>query len=279
MQNNTPLISVIMGVYYRRDDLYLLRRSVESVLNQSFTDFEFLICDGGSTLAACNYLDEAAKRDNRIRLVRDVNIKTDLAHKLNACLRCARGKYIARMDDDDFSHPDRFEKQIAFLEKQPEISFVGCNVYLWHDDITVGKRILPEYPAIRDFYFVQPYIHPASMFHKEALLKVDGYSENKTCILCEDYDLLLRLYSAGYQGANLQECLLDYTVSLRTNGTRKMRHRWNEAITRFHRFRDLHILPKCFLYVLKPLIVGLIPERLLGELKRMKTERTNEKNN
>ena len=267
MQNNTPLISVIMGVYYRRDDLYLLRRSVESILNQSFTDFEFLICDGGSTLAACNYLDEAANRDNRIRLIRDVNVKTDLAHKLNACLRYARGKYIARMDDDDFSHPDRFEKQIAFLEKHPEISFVGCNVNLMCDGTQVGQRVLPERPTVHDFYMVQPYIHPTLIFRREVFENTAGYSEEKHTLLCEDYDLLLRLYTEGCVGCNLQEILFDYTISETENGKRKMVHRCNEVVTRWNRFRDLKCLPKALPYVIKPLAVGVLPKFILAGLK------------
>ena len=81
------------------------------------------------------------------------------------------------------------------------------------------------------------------MFRKDVLLNVGGYSEEKSCILCEDYDLLLRLYAAGYHGYNLQECLLDYTVSATAKGNRKMSHRWNEVVTRFHRFRELGVLP------------------------------------
>lgn len=264
--NKKPLISVLMGVYYKREEMHLLKRSVESVLKQTFTDFELLICDDGSTEAAIACLNDLASRDGRVRLIRRGNLFS-LPQKLNACLECSNGVYIARMDDDDFSHPERFAEQMSFLTEHPEIAFVGSNVNLWRDGAIVGQRILPEYPTVRDFYFVQPYIHPALMFRREALVAVDGYSEEKHAVLCEDYDLLLRMYAAGYQGANLQKCLLDYTIPATAKGNRKMKHRWNEAVTRWKRFKELRCFPSAIPYVVKPLVVGLVPERLLSYLK------------
>lgn len=273
MSESKPKISVLMGVYYRRDDVTLLKRSVSSLLNQTFPDFELLICDDGSAAEAVAYLDEVAANDRRVRLIRRGDLFS-LPVKLNACLAEADGEWIARMDDDDFSHPERFARQTAYLNGHPDIAFVGCNVRLCQGDTVVGERILPEHPAVRDFYFVQPYIHPALMFRKEALLKVNGYSEEKSCILCEDYDLLLRLYAAGCQGANLQECLLDYTIPLTAKGSRKMKHRWNEAVTRWRRFKELGCLPGALPYVVKPLAVGMIPDRMLQKIKEKQQCRT-----
>jgi len=266
MLMDKPLISVLMGVFYRKDDITLLKRSVESMLAQTVSDFELLICDDGSSPAAMAYLESAAGDDGRIRLIRRGDLFS-LPVKLNACLREAKGEYIARMDDDDFSHPDRFEKQLAFLTAHPEIAFVGCFVNHWREGI-VGERLLPEYPTVKDFYFVQPFIHPSLLFRREALEAVNGYGEDKYCILCEDYDMLLRLYAAGYTGANLPEKLLDYTIPLTARGNRKMRHRWNESVTRWRRFRELGCLPGALPWVVKPLAVGLLPEGLLKRLKK-----------
>lgn len=263
-----PLISVIMGVYYRREDMSLLRRSIQSILDQSTSNFEFLICDDGSTAAALTVVDQFAEKDQRIRVVRPGK-KFVLAEKLNACLKYARGEVIARMDDDDYALPDRFKKQMDCLSAHPEIGFLGSNVSIWDGTETTGERILPEYPEVKDFLFRQPFIHPSMMFRTEALLAVGGYSEDPCCILCEDYDLLLRLYAAGYRGMNQQEILLDYTVVETANKGRKMRHRWNETVTRYRRFRELGLLPTKFLYVIKPLAVGMVPEPVLIKLKRL----------
>lgn len=263
-----PLISVIMGVYYRRENTSLLRRSIQSILDQSTPNFEFLICDDGSTAAALTVVDEFAEKDRRIRLVRPGG-KHVLAEKLNACLKQARGGLIARMDDDDHARPDRFEKQMACLSAHPEIGFLGSNVFIWNESEITGEWILPEYPEVEDFLFRQPFVHPSMMFRAEALLAVGGYSEDPRCILCEDYDLLLRLYAAGYRGMNQQEVLLDYTALETANSGRKMRHRWNETVTRYRRFRELGLLPTKFLYVVKPLAVGMIPAPILIRLKRL----------
>ena len=262
-------VSVLMGVYYRRADTALLRRSIESVLNQTVHDFELLICDDGSTDAALALLDKMADKDGRIRLVRNGALFS-LPQKLNACLAESTGGYIARMDDDDFSHPDRFAAQVDALCSHPDIAFVGSVVNLCRSGETVGVRGLPEYPEVKDFYFTQPYIHPTLMFRREALLAVGGYSEDRYCDLCEDYDLLLRLYANGFRGMNLQEALFDYTVPETAKGSRKMRHRWNETVTRWRRFRELGVLPGALPYVVKPLAVGLVPEKALKKLKEMK---------
>ena len=113
--SESPLISVIMGVYYRREDISFLERSVRSIQEQTFGDFEFLICDDGSTQQAQDFLDICALEDDRIRLIRGANLYT-LPKKLNACLLHARGLYVARMDDDDWSDPLRFEMQLQSLK-------------------------------------------------------------------------------------------------------------------------------------------------------------------
>lgn len=264
-----PQISVLMGVYYRRSDPSELERSVTSILNQSFSDFEFLICDDGSSPQAVSYLNQAAQQDSRIRLVREGRL-ISLSSKLNACLKLANGQWVARMDDDDRSHPQRFERQLAYLNSHPQVSFAGCSVDLYRRGQLVGTRRFPEFPSVRDFYFAQPYIHPTLIFRKTDLLSVNGYSERPSCLLCEDYDLLLRLYAAGYQGANMPDVLFDYTIPPTAKGSRKMSHRWNEAVTRYHRFKELKVLPQAWPYVLKPVAVGLVPEPVLSILKDRK---------
>ncbi len=263
-----PEISVLMGIYDKSKNVSMLRRSVESIQNQSFCDFEFLICDDGSSKEVKQYLDNAAQKDPRIRLVRAGDMFL-LPVKLNQCLKKARGKYIARMDGDDFSYPERFQKQIDYLSKHPEIAFVGCNVNLIRNEKIIRKQCFPENPHIRDFYMTQPYIHPTLIFRREVLEAVNGYSEEKYVVLCEDYDLLLRLYAKGFSGANLQEILFDYTIPMTAKGNRKMRHRWNETVTRWHRFREMGLLPGALPYVIKPISVGVLPEFILKRIKRL----------
>lgn len=262
------LISVVMGVYYHRETIDLLKRATHSILNQTYGDFELLIADDGSTDEARKYLEDCAARDKRIRLIRGVG-RTDLATKLNACIRASKGEYIARMDDDDYSYPNRFLVQLEYLCAHPNIAFVGCNVEIYRLPMfnVIGIKEFPENPTIQDFYMTQPFIHPSLMFRRSALQVVGGYSENKHQRLCEDYDLLLRLYTTGLRGVNLQQALLAYSIPATAKGNRKMKHRWNEVCTRWCRFRDLDLLPWALPYVIKPIVVGCIPEIILKRIK------------
>ena len=259
-------VSVIMGVLYRNKDTSLLRRSIDSLLTQTFADFELLICDDGSCENAVRLLDSLAEADHRIRLLRPGD-RFSLPSKLNYCLSEAKGELIARMDDDDYSYPDRLQKQVDYLQAHKEIAFVGCNVRLVYEGQEKGKREFPQRPQVRDFYMTQPYIHPTLVFRIDALKAVGGYSEDPHQNLCEDYDLLLRLYEKGFSGANFPEILFDYTVRADAKDNRKLSHRWNEVVTRYQRFRALGVLPKSLPYVIKPVIVGLLPSGLVSRLK------------
>lgn len=255
-----------MGVYLPGEDTRDLEAAVGSVLEQTFSDFEFLICDDGSGPQARAALEKAAAGDPRIRLVRGAGAVT-LPAKLNRCIREAKGRYLARMDADDLSLPQRFEKQTAFLDGRQDIAFVGCNVNLISDGRVYGERVFPPYPMPMDFRFSMPFIHPALLFRADAMRAVGGYSEEKRAELCEDYDLLLRMYAAGFVGCNLQEKLFSYRVGPQDYRKRKYRHRINEARTRFVRFRELGLLPQALPYVVKPLVVGLLPHRWVESLR------------
>lgn len=266
-----PGISVLMGTLYRRPEIGLLQRSVESILAQTYTDFEFLICDDGSTQAAKTYLEQVAAGDDRVRLVRREGC-LDLAKKLNLCLAAAGGRYIARMDDDDWSYPDRLEREAAYLDSHAETAFVGCSVELEQDGKPAGSRQLPEAPEVRDFLFVQPFVHPALMFRSQVLQGAAGYSQARWCVGCEDYELLLRLYQGGHRGVNLREAALRYTLPPKGSPGRPMGLRLNEVRTRYRRFKTLGLLPRALPYVVKPVMVGLLPARILEPLKQARWE-------
>ena len=254
-----PVVSVLMGVH---NGERTLTRAVDSILDQTFCDFEFIICDDGSSDTTGIQLSQYEVADCRIRVLRNKE-NQGLAFTLNQCLKIASGQYIARMDADDFSYPERLARQIVYLEAHPEIAFVGCCAHLQKEDVIIGQRVLPERPEVCDFYMAQPYLHPTLVFRREAFDAVGGYSEDQRCVLCEDYDLLLRLYAKGFKGANLQESLLIYTVPALAKGNRKMKHRWNETVTRWRCFKTLGVLPGALPYVIKPLVVGLMPNALL----------------
>ena len=144
-----PKISVIMGVY-NTGNLAVLRKSIGSILNQSFRDFEFIICDDGSTDDTYRLLQTFASQDERIILIQNKK-NLGIAATSNRCLKLAKGKYIAKQDADDYSLEDRLEKQICFLESHREYSFVSSNVSYFDEDGVWGRYLLKEYPQKRIF--------------------------------------------------------------------------------------------------------------------------------
>ena len=265
-----PEISVIMGVYnqYNRNTL---KAAVDSILNQSFKDFEFIIYDDGSNDEAADILKEITKNDSRIRLIgKDQN--HGLAFSLNACIRESKGRFIARMDADDVSYPDRLLIQRRFLEENPEYDWVGCNIELFDDNGIWGMRRMPERPTEKDYLRFSPYAHPTVMYRADVFERCAGYECSEEMLRCEDYEIFMRLRSAGLKGANIQECLFAYREDSSSYGKRTLKFRINEAKCRYRSFKKLRILfPFGFIFVLRPLAACIIPKRVLMIIKHLES--------
>lgn len=260
----TVKISVLMGVYDPPSSRHLYQ-AVRSIISQTFSDWEMILYDDGSARAYVPVIQKAAAMDSRIRYIRGRENR-GLAHALNAGLALARGTYIARMDGDDVSKPERLWKLYEFLEGHPQYQWAGSNTELIDDSGRWGSRRLPEVPGPRDFLNYSPYIHPAVMFRKQVLLDCNGYRETRRG---EDYELFMRLHAAGLRGYNLQEELFQYREDAATYAHRKYRYQVEEVGIRFRGFHGLGILnPLTVPYALKPLIVGAMPHGLLAGMKK-----------
>jgi hypothetical protein len=206
---SAPRITVLMSVH---NGGRWLHAAIESVLAQTWRDFEFLILDDASTDDSVAQVE--AFRDPRIRLIR-LPENIGLTRSLNAGLREARGEFVARQDADDLSAPSRLEKQIAFLDAHPEVPLVGTQGRLIDaKGRSRGLRDLPMEPvAIRWLSLLDnPIIHTAAMF-RVAIIRDEfgGYDESFPC--CQDYDLWARVL-ARHPAGNLAERL----VSVREHG-------------------------------------------------------------
>ncbi len=260
----TPLISVIMGVY--NADRKLLVKAINSILSQTYENLEFIICDDASNNGTSEWLAEFAEKDSRIRILQnETNLR--LASTLNRCIAAARGEFLARQDDDDISDPTRLEKQVNYLLSHPEVDFVGsnCSLYNTHEGV-FGARSMPEMPGKKNFLFNSPFIHGSLMFRSSCLNEKMCYAVTKWTNRTEDYEMFMRMYSNGMQGANLQENLYCYHYG------RKQRHiamhyRVDEMVLRFKGFRSMGLLPQGLPYVVKPIILGVMPESLVCTLR------------
>jgi glycosyltransferase involved in cell wall biosynthesis len=188
-QQSAPSISVVMPV---RNALPFLDESIESILNQTFTDFEFVIIDDASIDGTTARLREWAERDERIRLYEALE-KLDASIISNFVVRKARSSVIARMDADDISHADRLMKQWAIIESRPDVAMVGT---LFEGIDVKGLRVRERdrWRLAWKSYF-PPFPHGSVMFRRDIFDEVGGYREE--CDAWEDHDLFLRIRKRG----------------------------------------------------------------------------------
>ena len=261
-----PKVSVIMGVYNSANKQMLVD-AIESILNQSYTDFEFIICDDGSTDDTYVFLNEYIKKDKRCKLIKN-NKNCGLAYSLNHCLSVAKGEYIARMDGDDISLSDRFEKEVQYLDNHPEIAVIGTLAYYIDNSRKRYKEFRrQEVVTLQDAIKNSNVIHPTVMMRKNALNKVKGYTVNKLTTRAEDYDLWCKLLSNGFRIVNLQEFLFEYREDYSSYKKRKYKCRIEEYKIKKSWIQKTSKNKIMLIYAYKPLIVGLIPGFIMKRRK------------
>lgn len=262
-------VSVVMGIYNCEKTL---KESMDSLLNQTYDSFEIIICEDGSkdnTLQIAK--DYVQKYPKKIRLIQN-ETNRGLAYSLNKCIEVSTGEYIARMDADDIAYKDRLEKQMNYLETHPDCALVGSQAFLFNEEGIWGVRKTKRDPLKKDFLFGSQFIHPTIIIKKEILNQVGNYTVSKATLRAEDYDLFMRLYAAGFVGHNLEEILLNYREDTTTFKRRAYKYRLDEAKVRYEGFKKMKLMPIGFPYVLKPLIVGLIPQKVLTHLRHQDLE-------
>lgn len=255
-----PKVSVLMSVYNCTDTV---EKSIDSIVNQTFSDWEFIICDDGSSDNSYEVIQEYAKREPRIVLIKN-DSNCGLSFALNHCLKVAKGVYCARMDGDDLCEPNRFEKQVEFLDKHSEYAFVSSRMTRFDE---YGTYQVPEpsvsySPSKEDFIKGSPFCHAPVMIRKSAYEEVDGYRDIPHTLGVEDYDLWFRLYAKGLKGYILQEPLYHMFDGRDAAKRRTFRRRMNEAWVRKNGYKMLDIPLPYHIYILKPILIGLIPQWL-----------------
>ena len=202
-----PLVSVVMAVYNNMEE-QVLRQAIESIMKQDYENIELLICDDGSTNNTLQQINEIASLYDNIQVFH-YEQNRGAAYARNLCIKHAKGQYIAVMDADDISEKSRIMKQVIYLQQHTEIGMVGCKAQFFKEKIGDDDEVYRycQNPKGEDFLMNLPFVHASCMFRRGVLEKVSGYSTQKNRIRVEDYDMLLRIYESGYQGANLSEIL------------------------------------------------------------------------
>ena len=203
--------------------------AMESILNQSFSDLEFVIVDDCSTDRSFSILSEFAQRDDRVRLIQNTSRLT-LPVSLNKGLQSCRADWIARMDADDISAPQRLERQWRYLAEYPATVLLGTgSTHIDHKGTKTGVTSHPVTDAEIRFWlsFRNCFVHPSVMFRREPVVEAGGY--NETFWNGQDYELWSRLIGLG-QVANLDEPLVYYREHDATISRNEERLRLHESM-------------------------------------------------
>ena len=265
-------ISVLMGIY---NCAPYLQEALDSLYAQTCQKFKIILCDDGSKDDTYAIAQRNAEEHSNIVLIKNER-NMGLNYTLNHCLEYADTEYCARMDGDDVSLPTRFEKELEFLEKNKEYAIVSSSMSLFDENGTFGSRIESGEGQLSSFLTSTPHCHAPSMVRTEALRDIGGYTVDKKLLRVEDVDLWLRFYMKGYRGYNLK----DQLYAMRDNRNAALRRNWqnrkNEMRIRARAIRELQLPFSKNIYILRPLILYLIPTVLYSWLHRRKV--CNDKN-
>lgn len=261
-----------MGIYNCQNTL---REALNSIVNQTYPNWEIVMCDDGSSdetfQVASEYRD---KYPQKIFLLKNER-NCGLNHSLNRCLSKATGAFIARMDGDDRCALDRLEKEMAVLLRHPELSIVSSDMQYFSENKVWGRITHPEFPVNADFVHESPFCHAPCLVRKEAFDAVGGYSEDKLSLRVEDYDLWIKMYAKGFKGRNIHEPLYQMRDDQKAYKRRKFKYRINEAHVKLLAVKKLNLPMWMSVYCLRPIITGLLPPFMYDWLHKKRLAKMN----
>ena len=267
-------VSIIMATYNCEDTL---RKSIDSILAQTFKDWEFIICDDCSTDGTLQVLnDYSEKHPNKIIVIKN-EVNSKLAYSLNHCLEYAKGEYIARMDGDDISLPERLEKQVKFLDEHPEYSVVSTAMTPFDENGMRPARFMKPEPTKDDLLNRSPFAHATILMRREAYDAVGGYTVSKRTQRAQDYDMWFRFFALGLKGYNMQESLYLVLEDDNVIKRRTFRSRCYEVQTKIKGYRLLHYPIYKYIFAFKPVVSALIPTAIMQKYHK-KTDANSKRN-
>ena len=259
----SPRVTVLMSVYNGAD---FLDQSVPSILNQSFTDFEFLIIDDGSTDDTPSILETYASKDPRIRIITQENM--GLTRALNTGLKQAKGTFIARQDADDVSHTDRLAKQVQVFDHESVVLCGTCcvNVYPSGDEMQWRHRTDTEITKIISFF--SPFAHSTVMMRTDKALSLGGYDEGyKTA---QDTDFWIRLSRIG-KVTMIEDNLVRRHMPLQSISRQKRwRQLYDSGRARLSHNKTLAGKTKAVYYTARITLINILPISWIQWIKSLK---------
>ncbi len=268
-----PEISVVMSIYNEPEEY--IKQSIESILNQTFKNFEFIILlDNPNNKIAEKLIRSYLKVDKRILFIKNKK-NLGLTKSLNKAIKFSKGKFIARMDADDISHPDRLREQLLFLIENKEYALCGTKAYFIDNNGNIIENInsnvdneITNYKDIlKHIVKYNPFIHSSIMFRKDIIFKVGMYNEKFK--LCQDYDFLLRVCK-HYKTFIIPKKLLYYRINTKGLSYSKQKESLKYTLKAKYNAVFKYGYPKKYIvFLLYSLFSYLVPLKIKQTIKRL----------
>lgn len=259
--NADPKVSILMPVFNCEE---YIASAIDSILDQSYEDWELILCDDGSSDGTYSVAKQYAEKYPKKLILLKNGINLKLNKSLNKCLSHASGSYIARMDGDDIVESDKLRKEVNFLDDHPDYALVSCQMDMFNESGKLGTAKFPTGEIKREDFIRHPavFCHSGMMIRKKALIDVGGYSEGENYIRVEDIDLWLKLYENKYKGYGMPEVLYHQRDDENAANRRTRQNYFNEYHIRKRSFRSLCLPKTKYYYVFRPLVIAFIPKWL-----------------
>ncbi len=260
-------ITVLMGIYNCAETL---SEALDSLLNQTYTGWKCVLCDDGSSDNTKAIALEYQTKYPAHFIVIENEKNMGLNFTLNHCLEYADTEFVARMDGDDISLPERFEKEREFLLSNPEFDIVSTPMIQFDEtgDFRTGTAI--ENPTKEQVVMRSCICHAPCMIRTKAIKAVGGYTVADSVLRVEDVDLWIKLYANGSLCHNLSEPLYKMRDDRNAISRRKYKYRINSTRVRLNGCKKMNLGVKYKLKCFKPMIIGLVPKPIYSYLHRKK---------
>jgi len=265
MLNSKPLISVIMAVYNAQDHLH---QSIESILNQSFKDFELIIINDGSTDESLKIINQFKKKDNRIKIINQKNF--GLTKSLNIGANMAQGEYILRQDADDYSVQDRFQKQIDYLKKNNLVALGSNCINLYNNNAKTIWGHFNDQEIKKIIYLRPPFAHGTSIFRRDFFFKAGMYNEKY--YTSQDFDLWIKISKYGKISMLKERLVFRYINKKSISQNKKFRQFYDSFKIRLHHNTGLGKFNALF-FSLYHFSISLIPIYIFLIIIKMRNKR------
>ncbi|HEX2965941.1 MAG TPA: glycosyltransferase family A protein [Syntrophorhabdaceae bacterium] len=249
----------------------VIGRAIQSLTKQTFTDWECIICDDASSDNTWTAIQDLTKGFNNFKVIKN---ETNLgpASSRNRCVEIAKGEFLAIQDADDWSSPERLERQVEYLDRHLEVNAVGSYAALLGNDETQwGVMKPPLLPRKEDWVRGPQIIHASVLFRTVDFVALGGYTGGMR--FAEDYDLWVRFVTNGKKISTIPEVLYSIRSDVNDYTRKGLSQRWSEMAVVLRAFRSLHCSVWQLVYLGKPFIAGILPARLLHSFHRYRFDR------